>query len=129
MAQLTLPARVWALDERYVHVDDMAEAPMPCERCDGTGEVHAGSFVTPLPPMVGHVLDGPELVRCIECDGGGWQVLLDEAGEWTAARPATCNICEGAIEPDADLPLCGYCESVARAHARLEQDRIEAQQS
>jgi hypothetical protein len=43
-----------------------------CERCDGTGEVYAASFTTPLPAGVGHVVDGPELVRCIECGGDGW---------------------------------------------------------
>ena len=33
--------------------------------------------------------------------------------------PATCNLCDRPLKPDACLPLCDRCSGTARAHARL----------
>jgi hypothetical protein len=43
----------------------------------------------------------------------------------TGLEAATCSLCEGTIREDAALPLCPRCESTAKAHARLEQSRID----
>ena len=83
-------------------------------------------------------------MRALWSDGERYWTL-DELREWasdrygyadeSALRAATeylgldavtrCGLCERELPPDNDLGICGTCEATARAHARLEQARID----
>jgi predicted amidophosphoribosyltransferase len=43
----------------------------------------------------------------------------------TGLEAATCSLCGGHVPRNASLPICARCESTAKAHARLEQSRID----
>ena len=43
----------------------------------------------------------------------------------TGLEAATCSLCEGTVPPQAEVPLCVSCNRTAKAHARLEQSRID----
>jgi hypothetical protein len=72
--------------------------------------------------------------RLYESDGQECEVVR-VFGEWvaincdheiiaTGLRPAGCSVCEFTIAPDAEYPLCSSCEGKAKAHARLERERL-----
>jgi hypothetical protein len=72
--------------------------------------------------------------RLYESDGSECEVVR-VFGEWVAINcdheiiatdvyPAGCSVCEHTIAPDAAYPLCDQCTGIAKAHARLEQERL-----
>lgn len=66
-----------------------------------------------------------ELVEAGTCPGCKYSLNTEGHGPEPCEGPAICNQCDRPVEDEQDRPLCLRCEGTVRAHARLEQARID----
>lgn len=90
-------------------------------------------YLVPNDPELGYFGDD-EVVECsvTRCGGGDCTGLRTcdpdaeiEGEGFHHVEEADCQLCGGSIPTDAVHPLCRRCEATAKAHARLERDRLE----